>query len=249
MTEGPRAALGPRQDGHDGIIGRVVDVADLGVALRVGRGHGAGDGGGGAGEGGGRVGVEDDLVGVGDPVVVVEDDGVGLVPRGLVLAALVRARGRDDVAAEAVRHDGAVVVPAVGAAAAGGGAVALVGRGRLRGPGVTAAHGEDVVEGDGALGRRGAGGRGAVAVEVGVDGRAVLDGAVLLGDDLGEGELLRAERVDGGGALGVAEGRGVVVGAVVAPAFVVVGCSDHLLGEDDVRVEGDKYRQQEVTVK
>ena len=61
-----------------------------------------------------------------DPAVVPQDHGGGLLPRGFGLAALVGASGRDDVAAQAVGHNGAVVVPAVGAATARGGAVRFV---------------------------------------------------------------------------------------------------------------------------
>ena len=122
MAQGVLAAFGPGSDGAGGVVGVVVDVADFCFAFGVWGGDGGGESGGAAGEGG-RVGVEDDLVVGADPAVVPEDDGGGLLPGGFGLAALVGAGGRDDVAAESVGHDGAVVVPAVGAAAAGRGAV------------------------------------------------------------------------------------------------------------------------------
>ena len=78
---------------------------------------------------------------------------------------------------------------------------------------------------------RGTGWYVAVLVEVGVHGGFVLESAVLFGDELGLGEILATDAVDCDGALGVAEGWGIIVGAVVAPALVVVGCGD-LLGHD-----------------
>lgn len=79
---------------------------------------------------------------------------------------------------------------------------------------------------------RGAGRDVAVLVDVGVHRGLVLDGTVLFGDDLSLSEILATETVDCDGTLGVAEGWGVVVRAVVAPAFVKVGRGD-CLGEDD----------------
>ena len=81
---------------------------------------------------------------------------------------------------------------------------------------------------------RGTGGCGAVLVEVGIHGGFVLEGAILFGDELGLGEILATEAVDCDGALGVAEGWGIIVGAVVAPALVVIGGGD-LLGDDSTR--------------
>lgn len=69
-------------------------------------------------------------------------------------------------------------------------------------------------------------------VEVGVHGGFVLEGTIFFSDELGLREILTTDAVDCDGTLGVAEGWGVVVGAVVAPAFIVIGGSD-LLGEDD----------------
>ena len=77
----------------------------------------------------------------------------------------------------------------------------------------------------------GAGSCGAISVEVGVHRGLVLDCTILFSDDLGLSEILPTETVDCNSTLGVAEGWGVVIGAVVAPAFVIVGCGD-LLGED-----------------
>lgn len=77
-----------------------------------------------------------------------------------------------------------------------------------------------------------AGGSVAVLVEVGVHGGFVLEGTIFFSDELGLREILTTDAVDCDGTLGVAEGWGVVVGAVVAPAFIVIGGSD-LLGEDD----------------
>lgn len=122
MAQGMLAPFGPGRGGGGGVVGIVVDVAYFGVAFRVWGWQGGGEGGGGAGEGG-RVGVEDDLVVGADPAVVPLDDCGCLFPGGFGLAALVGAGGEDDVPAQSVGHDGAVVVPAVGAAAAGCGAV------------------------------------------------------------------------------------------------------------------------------
>lgn len=85
----------------------------------------------------------------------------------------------------------------------------------------------------------GAGGCGAVLVEVGIHGGFVLEGAIFFSDELGLGEILTTNAVDCNGTLGVAEGRGVVVGAIVAPALVVIGCRD-LLGEDDAGDQGQE---------
>ena len=59
-----------------------------------------------------------------------------------------------------------------------------------------------------------------------------MEGTVLFGDDLGLGKILATETVDCNGTLSVAKGRGVVIGAIVAPAFVVIRALD-LLGDDD----------------
>ena len=72
-------AVLPRVDGGVGVVGVVVDVADLGVALGV-RLRDVGCGGeGGAGQRG-WVGVEDDLVVRADPAVVPLDHAGGLFP-------------------------------------------------------------------------------------------------------------------------------------------------------------------------
>lgn len=102
------------------VVRFVEDIADFGVAFWV-RGWGFGEVAS-SGVAGGRVCVEDDLVVRADPGVIPFYDGGGLVPACFMLAALVRSLGGDDVATGA-RHDGAVVIPAVGTAPAAGGAV------------------------------------------------------------------------------------------------------------------------------
>lgn len=121
------AAFGPGRNGRDGVVWVVIYVADFEVAHWVWRGHGGGHAGDGGGERG-RVGVEDDLVVWADPAVVPHDDGSRLLPGSFGLAALVCAICRDDVASVVVRaigvfHHGAVVIPAISTATAGGGAV------------------------------------------------------------------------------------------------------------------------------
>ena len=131
----------PGVDGGVSVVRVVVDVADFGVALGVWLRDGGCGREGGAGQGG-RVGVEDDLVVGADPAVVPLDDAGGLFPRGLVLPALVGVDGGDDVApvvVGAVVHDGAVVVPAEGAATARGGTVGFVDSRCVRGAGIFAA--------------------------------------------------------------------------------------------------------------
>lgn len=127
--------------GFFGVVGVVEDIADDLVAEGVWWGW--------FGEvvdrGGGRVGVEDDLVVGADPAVVPLDDRGGLVPAGFVLAALVGGLG-DDLVAAGAGHDGAVVVPAILAAAAAGGAVGGVEM-VARVTGIFAAHVEDTFEG------------------------------------------------------------------------------------------------------
>lgn len=79
---------------------------------------------------------------------------------------------------------------------------------------------------------------------MGIYGGFVLEGAILLRDDLGFCEILLAESVNCNGALSVAQRRRVVVGAVVAPSNVVVGGGNllgNLLGKDDV----GGYREEE----
>lgn len=69
-----------------------------------------------------------------------------------------------------------------------------------------------------------------------------MEGTVLFGDDLGLGEILATETVDCNGTLGVAKGRGVVIGAIIAPAFVVIGRRD-LLGDDHTEGQREEYGQ------
>lgn len=130
----------PGGDGGVGVVRVIVDVADLAVAFGVWLRDGGCGCEGGAGQGG-WVGVEDDLVVRADPAVVPLDDAGGLFPGCLVLSALIGVDGGDHVTpvvVGAVVHDGAVVVPAKGAAAAGSGAVGFVDRCRGRRAGVFA---------------------------------------------------------------------------------------------------------------
>lgn len=86
-----------------------------------------------------------------------------------------------------------------------------------------------------------------ISVDVGVHWGLVLECTILFSDDLGLSEILTTETVDCNGTLGVAERWGVVIRAIVAPAFVIVGCGD-LLGEDTTRDKKREYEQQIVTV-
>ena len=134
----------PRLDGGESVIGFPEDVAylvcvvALWIWLRDGGGHGCERV---AGEGW-RVGVEDDLV-VGTDPAVVPDYYVGvLFPGRFVLPALMGSFGCDFVAPVVVGgvvHGLAIVGPAEGAAAAGGGAVGLIHCGGHRFAGVFAA--------------------------------------------------------------------------------------------------------------
>lgn len=121
LVAGVVLRFGPVGPALFGVVRFFEDVANFDFAFGVwGWGFGeVGDG------GGGGVGVEDNLVVGADPAVVPLDDGGGLLPAGLVLAALVGTVGGDDVSACA-GHDGAVVVPAIGPASATGRAVCWV---------------------------------------------------------------------------------------------------------------------------